>query len=168
MVYWVHKPGVPHGPASQQRLGLTDNVASNAQLMGRPKHLNDRPEGQSNLRPEGLVEEERRPLPTPAHLFDRSARFGLQPASGQTLRPEGLAKHHFRLRPVSPTGDTSNPSLQLFFDRRNQRRLGPADWGRPLGKDQKTYGESKAAHSSQPQYQGPYPVHLLDSTLRPP
>ena len=32
--------------------------ANNAQLMGWPKYLNDRPEGQSNLRPEGLAEEE--------------------------------------------------------------------------------------------------------------
>ena len=47
--------------------------ADNAQLMGRPKYLNDRPEGQSNLRPKGLAEEERRQLPTPAHLSDRKA-----------------------------------------------------------------------------------------------
>ena len=32
------------------------------------KHLNDRLEGQSNLRPEGLAEEERRLLPTLARL----------------------------------------------------------------------------------------------------
>ena len=31
-------------------------------------------------------------LPTPAHLSDWSARYGLQPASGRPLRPEGLAK----------------------------------------------------------------------------
>ena len=28
-------------------------------------------------------------------------------------------------------------------------------------------GVSKAGHSSQPQYQGPYPVHLQDNTLQP-
>ena len=95
----VHKPGVPHGPASQQRLGLADNVANNAQLMGWPKHLNDMPEGQSNLRPEGLAEEERRPLLTPARLSDRKAlrrrnntRFRHRPTSGRPLRLEGLAK----------------------------------------------------------------------------
>ena len=76
----------------------TDNV----QLMGRPKYLNDRPEGRSNHRPEGLAEEERRPFLTPAHLSDRSARFGLQPASGWPLRPEGLAKS---------TASNSDPAL---------------------------------------------------------
>ena len=62
-----------------------DNVANNAQLMGRPKNLDDRPKGQSDLRPEGLAKEERRPLSTPARLSDWSARFGLQPASGWPL-----------------------------------------------------------------------------------
>ena len=66
--------------------------ADNAQLMGRPKYLNDRPEGRSNLRPEDLAEEEQRPFPILAHLSDQSARFGLQPASGRPLRPESLAK----------------------------------------------------------------------------
>ena len=54
----VHKPRVPHGLTSQQRLGPADDVANNAQLMGWPKYLNDRLEGRSNLRPEGLAEEE--------------------------------------------------------------------------------------------------------------
>ena len=35
----VHKPGVPNGPASKQKLGLADNVANDAQLLGRPKYL---------------------------------------------------------------------------------------------------------------------------------
>ena len=35
----VHKPEVPNGPASQQKLGLADNVANDAQLLGRPKCL---------------------------------------------------------------------------------------------------------------------------------
>ena len=35
----VHKPGVPHGPASQQKLGPVDNVANDAQLLGWPKNL---------------------------------------------------------------------------------------------------------------------------------
>ena len=69
--------------------------ANNVQLMGRPKYLNDRPEGRSNLRPEGLAEEEWHPLPTLARLSDRSAHFGLQPTFGWPLRLEGLAKHRF-------------------------------------------------------------------------
>ena len=55
---------------SNKRIGPEDNVANDAQLLGRPKYLDDRPEGRSNLRSEGLAEEERRPLPTPAHLSD--------------------------------------------------------------------------------------------------
>ena len=60
--------------------------------MGQPKYLNNRLEGRSNHRLEGLAEEERRPFLTPAHLSDWSTRFGLQPASERPLRPEGLAK----------------------------------------------------------------------------
>ena len=30
----VHKPGVPHGPASQQKLGPADDVANDAQTPG--------------------------------------------------------------------------------------------------------------------------------------
>ena len=44
--------------------------ADNVQLMGRPKYLNNKPEGRSNHRLEGLAKEERCPLPTPARLFD--------------------------------------------------------------------------------------------------
>lgn len=88
----VHKPGVPHGSTSQLRLSPAGNVVDNTQLMGRPKYLNDRPKGQSNHRPKGLVEEERCPFSTLAHLFDRSAHFGLQPTFRRPLRPEGLAK----------------------------------------------------------------------------
>ena len=69
--------------------------ADNAQLMGWPKYLNDRPEGRTNLRPEGLAEEEWHLLSTSARLSDWSARFGLQPTFGRPLRSEGLAKHRF-------------------------------------------------------------------------
>ena len=62
-------------------------------LLGRPKYLNDRPEGRSNLRPEGLAKEEQRSLPTLACLSDQkvwpkrnNARFRLHPASS-TERP---------------------------------------------------------------------------------
>ena len=82
----VHKPGVPHGPASQQRLG----PANNAQLMGRPKHLNNKPKGQSSHQPEGLAKEEQRPLVDyfgPPLRPERSLRT---PAvSGRPLRSEG-------------------------------------------------------------------------------
>ena len=41
----VHKPGVPHGLASQQKLGLADDIVNDAQLLGWPKKTNDRPGG---------------------------------------------------------------------------------------------------------------------------
>ena len=68
------------------------------QLMGRPKYLNDKPEGRSNHRPEGLAEEEQ-------HLFsDSDAPF---PTGGLTSvsspPPDSLSdwkawpKHYFQL-----------------------------------------------------------------------
>ena len=105
----VHKPGVPHGPAFQQKLGPADDVANNAQLLGQPKYLttcqkgdpiSDRkawPRGTASasdsgppLRPEGLAEKEHRSLPTPACPSDRKA----WPRRNNA---------RFRLRPVSPT-----------------------------------------------------------------
>ena len=55
--YRVHKPGVPNGPASQQKLGPADDVTNDAQLLGWPRYLNDRPEERSSLRPKGLDKE---------------------------------------------------------------------------------------------------------------
>ena len=34
----VHKPRVPNGPASQQKLGSADDIANNAQFLGRPRY----------------------------------------------------------------------------------------------------------------------------------
>ena len=84
----VHKPEVPHGPASQQRLGLEDDVANNVQLMGWPKYLKDRPEGRSRS-------------PT-----RRPGRGGTAPAfdSGPPLRPEGLDPTSAHLQTASSTG----------------------------------------------------------------
>ena len=63
---------IPYKGSAQQT-----TLQTNVQLMGRPKCLNDRPEGRSNHRPEGLAEEERRPLLISACFSDRSTRFGL-------------------------------------------------------------------------------------------
>ena len=88
----VHKPGVLADRLPSKGLAQQITSRTNAQLMGRPKYLNSRPEGRSKFRPESLAEEEQRPLLISAHLSDRNARFGLQPASGRPLRLEGLAK----------------------------------------------------------------------------
>ena len=118
----VHKPGVPHGPASQQRIGPADDVANDAQLLGRPKKPNDRPGAiQSStgrpdqrgtalasdsgppLQPEGLAEEERRSLPslpTSARLSDRKAW------------PRRIDAH-LRLRPASSTRRPSQRGTTL-------------------------------------------------------
>ena len=112
--------------------------ADNTQLMGRPKYRNDGPEGRSNHRPEGLAKEERRPLSDSGPLSDRSAHFGLHPASGHSLRPEGLAKALLptltpRLRP-----GTQKPCSLLFFDWHNQSRLGPTDRGSKVRRTSQT------------------------------
>ena len=120
--------------------------------MGRPKYLNNGSEGRSNHRSEGLAKEERRLFPTPAHISDRSARFGLQPASERPLQPEGLAKHCFRLRPASPTGDAPNPCSLLFSNWRIQSRLGLTDRGRSLGKDQGMDEKVRQDAQVKPQY----------------
>jgi len=98
--YRVHKPKVPHGPASQQRLGLAEDVANDTQLLGWPKYLNDRPEGRSNLRPEGLSKEERRPLPTMARLSDRKDSFPTPThLSDRKAWPNNASDSNPRLRP---------------------------------------------------------------------
>ena len=38
-------------------LAQLTTLRTNTQLMGRPKYLNDRPDGRSNHQPEGLAEE---------------------------------------------------------------------------------------------------------------
>jgi len=88
-VCWVHKPGVLYGPASQQRLGPTDDVANDAQTP-EPAQIpkNDRPEGRSSFQPEGLAEKERRPLPTLAGLSDRKASLPT-PAHLRMASPTG-------------------------------------------------------------------------------
>ena len=55
--------------------------------------------------------------------------------SGPPLRPEGLAKHHFRLRPASPTEDAPNLYLLLFSNWHCRSQLRPTDWGCPLNED---------------------------------
>ena len=140
-----------------KRLGPADNVANDAQLMGRPKNLNNRPEGRCNHRSEGLPTRSSARFLTPAHRYDQSFHFGLQPTSGRPLRPERLAKAPpLTLTRVSDRG-CSNPCSPLFSDWRDQSRLRPTDRGRPLGKGQETDGESKARHTSQNAIQGTVP-----------
>ena len=70
----VHKPGVLYGPTSQQRLSPADDVANDAQLLGRPKYLTtgrkSGPVSDRKARPR----RGRRSLPTPTHFSDRKAR----------------------------------------------------------------------------------------------
>ena len=87
----------------------------NTQLMGRTNYLNDRLEGRSNHRPEGLAEEEWCPFLTPGHLSNRSTRFGLQPASGQPLRPEGLARALFPTPTRVSDWDAPKPLLTALL-----------------------------------------------------
>ena len=77
---------------------LTDRLPNNgsaqtdnAQLMGWPRYLNNRIEGQSNHRPKSLTEEERRSFSD----------------SGPPLRPERSLRSPARLRTAFPTRRTS-------------------------------------------------------------
>ena len=117
--------------------------------MARPKSLNNRAEGRSSHRPEGLGEEKQRPLVDSGPAL-RPERLLRSPAvSGRSLRPEVLAKHYLRFRPHVSNRGMQRPYSLLFSDWRNQSRLGPTDLGRPPGKDQGTNGESKAERTSQ-------------------
>ena len=68
-------------------------------------------------------------FPTPAHLSNWSAHFGLQPASGRPLRPEGLAKA------ILPT---PTPRLRPEYAKNPVHCSSPtdairADWDQPTG-----------------------------------
>ena len=133
---WVHKPGVPHRPAFQQRLSPADNVANDAQTLGtaqKPK------------------QKTRRTIQSPTR---RPGRGGTTPASdsGPPLRPKGLAKEEQRslltpahLRTASPTGgpgqtplSDSDPRLQPGTRRTpaySSSSTGAirASWDQPIG-----------------------------------
>ena len=103
----VHKSEVSHGPASQQKLSPADDVANDAQLLGRPKYLttsqNGDPVSDQKARPRRDV-----------------ARFRLRPASptgrpgrgGTTL----ASAARLRLRPASPTGRPGQGGSTLTSD----------------------------------------------------
>ena len=92
--------------------------------------------GAPNLRPEGLAEEERRPLPTPALLSDRkaslkrnNARFKLWPASGPPLGPKGW---------LTVLTFDSDPRLRPGMHQTSAYSSSPtgavgADWDQPTG-----------------------------------
>ena len=84
----VHRPGVPHGPASPAKARPSRQHCERRTAPGLAQIPKNRPEGRSNLRPKGLAKEEQRSLLTPARLSDRKAwtrrndaRFQLRPAS---------------------------------------------------------------------------------------
>ena len=97
------------------------------------------------LRPEGLAKEEQHSLPTPARLSGRKAWPNTASDSDPRIRP---GMHRTHAYSSSPTGTVG------------------ADWDQPTGdarsvRTQETGREAR--HSSQSQYQGPYPIHLQDS-----
>ena len=120
----VHKPRVPHGPTSQQKLGPADDVANDTQLLGQPKDLTTSQKGDPITDRKAWPRNRQRLLLTPARLSDRKARprrngarFRLRstsptgrPGQGGTalasdpsppLRPEGLAKEEWHSPPTS-------------------------------------------------------------------
>ena len=149
----VHKPGVPHGPASQRRLSLVDDVVNDAQLLGQPKYLTT---GQR-----GDPISDRKAWPR-----RNGARFRLRPASptGRPGRGETTLASDSdpRLRPGMHRTSTYSSSLTgaVGADWETTK------WGRPLGKDPKNQAEQvRQGVEVKPQYRGPYPAHLQDSIV---
>ena len=87
--YRVHKPEVPRGPASQQRLGPSRQT-HNSWAGPSTKMTGQR--GDRIFDQEAWPKRNNVRFPILAHLSDWSTRFGLQPTFGRSLLPEGLAK----------------------------------------------------------------------------
>ena len=135
--------------------------ADNTQLMGQPKYLNNRPEGRSNHRPEGLPEEERRPFSD----------------SGPPFRPEDSLRSPAHLRTASPTGrlgqsttSDSNPTSPIEVHKNPAHCSSStgairADWDQPTGDARSERAREQTEKAKQgaqvkPRYQGPYLIHL--------
>ena len=159
----VHKPRVPRGPASTPRLGPSRQHTTHGPAQ---ESKNNRPEEQSSHRPEGLTEEERRPLVDyfgPPLRSERSLRTPA--ASGWPLRSEGLTQALLptptpRLRP----GFTETLLTALLRLARPEP-TGPSDRGRPLGRNQGTNGESKSGRTSQTMIPGTIPCTPAGTVL---
>ena len=88
--------------------------------------------------------------PSPDGLFDRKA-WPKAPLPTRTLH--------------SPTEHMPSPCSPLFSDWHDQSRLGPTDWGRPLGRDQEMCGESRARCTSQTMIPGTIPCTHAGTVL---
>ena len=99
----VHKPGVPHGHASQQKARPGRRRCERRATSGPAQNPNDRPEGRSNLRPEGLAKRNSvRFRLRPTSSTRRPGREGTSLAfdSGPSLQPKGLAEKERRSLPT--------------------------------------------------------------------
>ena len=123
----VHKPGVPRGLASTPRLGPSRQHVTHGPAQ---ESKNNRPEGRSNHRPEGLAEEEQRPL---------VGYFGppLQPERSLRLQPppDGLSDRKAWPKTLLPT---PTPRLRPGTRRKPAYRSSPTgtastDWSHPIG-----------------------------------
>ena len=129
--------------------------------MGRPKYLNNRPEGRSNHRPEGLAKEERRPF----------SDFGLPRQLERSLRSPACLRTAFPTgRPGRDTTFDSDPASSIGVRKNPAHCSSPtgairADWDQPTGdaRSERTRERTEKARQGtqiKPRYQGPYPVRL--------
>ena len=137
---------VPRRPASPQRLGpsrqrTTHGPAQESKTTGQTGGpVTDGRSGRGGTAPA-------------CRLWPTSPTGALTLVSSRlrtvSLRSKGLTKHYLRLRPHVSNRGMQRPCSLLFFDWRNQSRLGPTDRGRPPGKDQGTNEEEQGeAHKS--------------------
>ena len=162
----VHKPGVPHGPASQQRLGLAEQRCEQRAAHGpaqTPKRW------------------ARRAIQSPT---GRPGRGGTASASdsGPPLRLESSLQSPARLRTASPTGrpgqsttSDSEPRLRPGMRQNHAHCSSPtsairADWDQPIGdtrsvRTRKWTEKVRQGAQVKTQYRRPYPVHLQKTVL---
>ena len=69
----IHKPGVPNGPAFQQKLGPVDGITNDVQLLGRPRYLTTGRKSDPVSDRKAWPRRGRRSLPTPTRLSDQKA-----------------------------------------------------------------------------------------------
>ena len=142
---WVHKPGVPRGPASTPGLGLGKQHTVHGPVQ----------ESKNTTGRKGSPVADRKVYPkerVPVHQLLRPTSPTEALASGtshlQAVSPIGRPgpKRCFRLQPCDR--GSWEPCSPLFSDRRTQSRLERSDRGHPIWKEPEDV-RRKARHGSQ-------------------
>ena len=160
----VHKPGVPRGPAFQQRLGPSRQRATHglAQVSERQaRRMIHSPTGRPG-----------RGGTAPVFRLRPTSPIGALP-SVSSPPPDGLSDQKawpdtaFDSHPCLRPGMRQTPAHYSS----STDAIG-ADWNQPTGdvrlvRTRKRTEKVRQGAQVEPQYQEPYPVHLPSNTLRP-